>query len=112
VRTPEDVLGAAANVPGMIPFFSLLGGAITGGRSRLALDLLVALGLTQPRAWALVEGWERMLEQETATGWTAEVVAMGFVMNDVEGWWARPYDVLLKGFRGTAAEAGPKDPRG
>jgi len=86
----------------MVPFFSLLGQAIQNGQSRHAFNLLLEVGLDRDRAWALVEGWDRMVTMECTTGWTPEVTAIGFVMNDVAEWWEVPYRSLLREFQGTA----------
>ena len=86
MRESDEIMELARSVPGMVLFFSLAGNAILNGRSRIAYRMLVATGLGSERAWFLIEEWPQMLELESQIGWTPEVAAMGFVMNDVKGW--------------------------
>lgn len=82
----NEVLASAREVPGMVAFFALVGEAISHGRSKVALRMLCAVGLSRQRGWSLIGSWERMIELETRTGWTPEVTAMGFAMSDLSGW--------------------------
>ena len=82
----NEVLALAQKAHGMVAFFALLGEAISHGRSKIALRMLCVVGLSRQRGWSLIGSWEHTIELETRTGWTPEVTAMRFVMNDVSGW--------------------------
>lgn len=87
---PHSILIAAKEVRGMIAFFSLLGKAARGPDARHAFDVLVSIcpenSDWRARAWQLVDGWQKAVDRERKTGWTAEVVAMGSTMNDIADW--------------------------
>ena len=91
-------MGLAKSERGMVAFFALAGEAIVHGRAKVALRMLTGVGLKRARAWTLIESWDRMIEMETSTGWTPEVTAMGFVMNDVAGWRAVQWSELIGQF--------------
>lgn len=84
VIDPNAVFREAKAVPGMVPFFTLLGSRITHhDDTPKALEALLNAGLGADRAWQIIDGWEGCVRRESATGWAAEVVAMAVFMNDV-----------------------------
>ncbi len=82
----------------MAGFFALVGSAIQNGRAGVGLEMLKRCGLDRARAWNLVDGWDRMIETESQTGWTPETVAMGFVIEDVPKWWKVKWHRLIGQF--------------
>jgi hypothetical protein len=92
----EDVFEKAKSVAGMVSFFSLIGSAIQHGRSSLAYDALVLVGLKRNRAWFIVDSWEKIIARESTTGWTPEATAMWFVIAEVEGWRDVPWRQLMR----------------
>ena len=109
IRPTEILEEALARAEGMSSFFALIGQAIRSGRSSVALEALRGLGLERVRAWQMVEGWEGTERRERQTGWTAEVAAMGCVMNDLDDWAAFDWRALgrrLLDLTGRAPEGG------
>ncbi len=102
VLEADEVIKAAGEVDGMVSFFSLLGGAIEGGRSLVAYRTLIDVGLTPHRSWYLIESWARMVEMESTTGWTPEAAAMGYVIADVDHWRRVKWTTLVWRFALTA----------
>lgn len=86
----------------MIAFFALIGEAVSNGRMRIAFMMLTAIGVDRRPAWAFLDGWEKMREEETTTGWTPEVVAMGFVMGAVDRWRVVQWSELIGQFATSA----------
>ena len=85
--TVDTVMSNAKQVKGMVPFFSLLGAAITSGRMKRAYYALVnEIGLSPERAYTIIDRWKRSVRLANDTGWTAEAAAIGFVINDVPAW--------------------------
>ena len=99
MREASEVMALASQVPSMTAFFALVGSAIQHGNSAPALVMLTICGLSGERAWSLIDGWDRMVEAESQTGWTPECVAMGYVMEDVEGWSIIVWGALIGKFQ-------------
>ena len=93
------VLSSATQAKGMVPFFSLLGVAITSGRAGKAYRALIKIGLSPSRASTIIERWEDAVRLQSDTGWTAEAAAIGFVLNDVPVWREVDWLVLMAELR-------------
>ncbi len=98
MREAAEVAVLAREVPGMVGFFALVGSAIQNGRAGVGFEMLKKCGLGRARAWYLVDGWDRMIETESQTGWTPETVAMGVVIEDVAKWGRIDWEGLIGQF--------------
>lgn len=87
--TPADVGRQIGDVPGMLPFFTLVGAWIRRGDSLRAFRALRDVFGSGPVAWSISESWSFLERAGFETGWTPEFWACRMAIEHSADWESR-----------------------
>lgn len=104
--TPAEIGRKVGDVPGMLPFFTLVGAWIRRGDGLRAFRALRDVFGSDFVAWFVSEAWPVVEQTERDTGWTPEFWACGRVIAHVADWQSRNWIRTIRRWCGEFCDAG------